>query len=225
MSQAQDMLQTVPTLPRPVRPATARPRPLSRPRRDPLHRATRLAPVLGMALCAALVAWGMQSGVLRSLEGLQTFIGSLGAWGPVVFLALSFATTVFPLIPGGLLVPAAPILFGPVEGTLYSYLAICAGSIVNFAIARQMGLGMIERRFSPAAVEKYLGWTRRPGFARAFAVAIVLPVAPDDLLCYLAGTTKMRWRTYLMIILAGKPWTLLAYGLGVSAVVTELLPW
>jgi len=194
-------------------------------RRDPLRVVARLAPLAGLAVCAALMAWGMQSGVLRSLEHLQTFIDSLGLWGPLVFIGAALASTVFPIVPGGLLVIAAPLLFGPVEGTLYSYLAICAGSMLNFVIGRQVGLGLIERMFSPRTVEKYLGWTRSGHFARAFAVAIVLPVAPDDLLCYLAGTTRMRWRTYALIILAGKPWTLLAYGLGVSALLTRFWPW
>nr|WP_228019315.1 VTT domain-containing protein [Brachybacterium epidermidis] len=138
---------------------------------------------------------------------------------------VSIASVIFPVIPGGLLVVAGPVLFGPLEGTLYNYLAVCSGSFVNFAIGRQVGLGLIERMFSPRAVEKALGWTRSPHFTRVFATAIALPVAPDDLLCYLTGTTRMRWRTYLLIILTCKPWSLIAYGLGVSALLVKFVPW
>ena len=53
----------------------------------------------------------------------------------------------------------------------------------------------------------------------------MLPIAPDDLLCYLAGTTKMKFSTYAWIILLGKIPTLVAYGLGISALVTNFLPW
>src|SRR5699024_9307126 len=59
----------------------------------------------------------------------------------------------------------------------------------------------------------------------AFALAIALPIAPDDLLCYIAGTTRMRWRTYVAIILLCKPWALIAYGLGISALALRFLPW
>ncbi|UQN31128.1 TVP38/TMEM64 family protein [Brachybacterium kimchii] len=195
------------------------------PRRDPLRVAVRLAPLLGLLACAGAVIWGLRAGVLDSQEHLQSFIDSLGAFGPVVLVLLSGASVVFPIIPGGILVLAAPVLFGPVEGTLLSYLAVCAGSFANFAIARHMGLGLIERAFSESTVEKYLGWTRRPRFTTLFATAIALPVAPDDLLCYLAGTTRMRWRTFALIILACKPWALLAYGLGVSALLMKVVPW
>lgn len=194
-------------------------------RRDPLRTAVKLSPLLGLGVSIALVWWGLETGVLRSQASLQAYIDSLGAWGPVAFLIASAASVVFPIVPAGLLVIAGPVLFGPVEGTIYNYIAVCVGSFLNFAIARHVGLGLIERLFAPKTVEKYLGWTRSPTFTKAFALAIALPVAPDDLLCYLAGTTRMTWRTYALIILLGKPWALIAYGLGISALLMSVVPW
>ncbi len=55
--------------------------------------------------------------MLQSLENLQAYIDSLGAWGgPLAFLLVSTASVMFPVVPGGLLVVAGPVLFGPVEG-------------------------------------------------------------------------------------------------------------
>lgn len=233
MSTSTGSLRVVPAAP--ARPLTETQRPRTeterlrpdteRPRRDPVRIAARLSPLLGLALSIGLVVWGLQTGVLQSLENLQVFIGSLGAWGPIAFLIASVASVVFPIVPAGLLVLAGPVLFGPLEGTLYNYVAVCAGSLLNFLIARHVGLSLIERIFPERTVEKFLGWTRSPRFTRAFAIAIALPVAPDDLLCYIAGTTKMRWRTYVAIILLCKPWALIAYGLGISALVMRFLPW
>ncbi|MFC7458543.1 TVP38/TMEM64 family protein [Brachybacterium sp. GCM10030267] len=194
-------------------------------RRDPVRIAARLSPLLGLGLSIGLIWWGLQTGVLQSLANLQSFIDSLGAWGPVAFLIVSAASVVFPIVPGGLLVIAGPVLFGPVEGTLLNYFAVCTGSLLNFLIARHVGLALIERIFRPRTVEKFLGWTRNAHFTRAFGLAIALPIAPDDLLCYIAGTTRMRWRTYAAIILLCKPWALIAYGLGVSAILLRVLPW
>lgn len=231
MSTSTDSLpvtRALPTAPRRPVPSTATSAEAAateQPRRDPLQLAARLSPLLGLGLSIALVVWGLQTGVLQSLANLQSFIDSLGAWGPLAFLLASTASVVFPIVPGGLLVIAGPVLFGAVEGTVYNYLAVCAGSLLNFLIARHVGLTLIERIFPARTVEKFLGWTRSGHFTRAFALAIALPVAPDDLLCYIAGTTRMRWRTYVAIILLCKPWALIAYGLGISAIVLRFLPW
>lgn len=187
--------------------------------------AVRIMPFVGLAFSIGMVIWGRYTGVLDSLESLQAYIDRLGFWGPFGFMAASFASVMFPIIPAGLLVIAAPVLFGPIEGTVYNWLSVCAGSLANFIVARQVGMPLIEAMFSEKTVEKYLGWTRKKGFATAFTTAIILPVAPDDLLCYLAGTTKMKFSTYTLIILLGKIPTLIAYGLGVSAIVTSLIPW
>lgn len=218
-SAAPRAVAAAPVAAAPVAAATA-PR-----RRDPLRTAARLSPLLGLAASVALVWWGIETGVLSSLESLRAFIASLGAWGPIAFMILTVALVVFPVIPGGLTVIAAPVLFGAVEGIALAYVAVCLGLLLNFTIGRYVGLGMLERLLSPRTIEKYLGWTRRPGFARTFAALITVPIAPDDLLGYIAGTTRMRWRTYAAIVLLCKPWSLMLYGLGVSTLVLRLLPW
>ena len=44
-------------------------------------------------------------------------------------------------------------------------------------------------------------------------LTIFLPVAPDDLICFLAGPTAISAKKFCAIILALKPWCLLLYSL------------
>lgn len=192
---------------------------------DPLRIAARIAPFVGLLACVAVVAWGLRTGVLQSQENLRAFIESLGWPGPIVYTILSAAVVVFPIVPGGLLVISAPVLFGGFWGTVLNYVAVCAGSFVNFWIARRYGIPLIRRLFPEHIVDKWLSWTEHRNFARGFALAIAMPIAPDDLLCYIAGTTSMTWRRYALIILTCKPWALIAYGLGISALLAKVLPW
>jgi len=58
-------------------------------------------------------------------------------------------------------------------------------------------------------------------------LAIFFPVAPDDFLCWLAGTTKMTLGRFSAIILLGKPASIALYSLGLSTAfrfVGHLLP-
>ena len=73
---------------------------------------------------------------------------------------------------------------------------------------------------------KYSSWTEQNNrFARLFALAIFFPVAPDDFLCYLAGTTSMTWRRFTAIILLGKPFSIALYSLGLTVLFQQITGW
>ena len=46
--------------------------------------------------------------------------------------------------------------------------------------------------------------------------------APDDLLCYIAGLTKMTLKKFTAIILLGKPGSILLYSLGLTGIMEAI---
>ena len=117
-------------------------------------------------------------------------------------------------------------LFGPVMGFVYNYVGICIGSLLAFAVARNCGRPLLSLLFSEKLIAKYSDWTERNDrFARLFALAIFFPVAPDDFLCYLAGTTSMTWRRFTTIILLGKPLSIALYSLGLTVLFQQITGW
>lgn len=59
---------------------------------------------------------------------------------------------------------------------------------------------------------------------RPFALAIFFPFSPDDFLCALAGTTKMSFRTFVLIIIFGKPVSIMLYSIFLQTGWNLLLP-
>lgn len=176
------------------------------------------ASAVGFLLCAAVAVWGWQSGVLTSQERLEALVASLGLAGALLFTVFQAVQVVVPVLPGGLGCLAGVLLFGPVWGFVYNYVGICAGSLLVFAVARNCGKPLLSLLFSERTIQRYGRWAEeKDRFARLFALAIFLPVAPDDFLCYLAGTTDMTWRRYTAIILLGKPFAIALYSLGLTA--------
>lgn len=186
---------------------------------------SRRVAIVGWLVLVALVVWGVSSGVLTSVARLQEFLSGFGLLAPLVYTLMGASEAVFPVIPGSATMIAAPILFGPVVGLLAAYAATCLGSIAVFFISRHVGQDLLYARFRPATVEKYLGWLQHRHFTRWFAMAIAAPMAPDDLLCYLAGLSTMKARTFIVIILLCKPWSLLIYVLGIYTLLTHWFPW
>lgn len=142
---------------------------------------------------------------------------STGIWAPLAFVAIQILQVVFPIVPGGLTCVAGVLMFGPVWGFVYNYAGICIGSGINFFLAKKYGRPFVERSVSEKVWGKYIKWLDSPKFDLYFALAIFLPVAPDDFLCLLAGLTPMKFRRFAAIILLGKPLSLLAYSWGLAA--------
>ena len=178
----------------------------------------------GFALCLLVALWGWQTGVLTSQERLQALVASCGMAGALLFTVFQAVQVVVPILPGGLGCLAGVLLFGPVWGFVYNYVGICIGSLMAFAVARNCGKPLLGLLFSEKTIHRYSHWTEEKGrFARLFALAIFLPVAPDDFLCYLAGTTEMNWGRYTAIILLCKPFAIALYSLGLTLVWNALV--
>lgn len=205
--------------------ATHRTTPSDPARTRRLRRLIHAATLIGLAGVVVLVALGIASGVLTSVASLREFVDGFGVLAPVAFILAGALEAVFPVIPGSGAIISAPIIFGHLQGAFYAYLATVAGSILVFAISRHVGRDMLVARFSERSIERYGKWLDHPKFTRYFAIAIALPLAPDDLLCYLAGLTTMRWRTYLLIVFLCKPWGVLLYTTGVMAILKAVFPW
>lgn len=175
----------------------------------------KISTIIGTILLCAFVYYGIKSEIFTSQEKLTEFLSSIGIWGPIIFIIIQIIQVVIPIIPGGVSCAVGVLVFGPYCGFIYNYFSIVLGSIIAFLIAKKYGLPLINRMFNKKLIDKYIGWLDKGNkFEKLFALAIFLPVAPDDFLCYLAGLTKMTLKKFTIILLICKPATILAYSMG-----------
>lgn len=163
-----------------------------------------------------LISWiikGISDGTFRSLESVRSYISGFGIFGPLMLILLQISQVVFPILPGAVGYAAGAVLFGWFGGFLCNYIGISAGSLLAFFLARKYGSSFVKRHVPASGYDKYIQWTDKKGFLWFLTAAIFLPVAPDDLLCFLAGLTKISAKKFCFIILAMKPWFLLLYSL------------
>ena len=163
--------------------------------------------------------YGFHSGLLTSQQKLQAFLLQAGIIAPIIFIIIQIVQCVIPIIPGGVSTVIGVIVFGPVFGFIYNYIGICIGSLFNFMIARQYGKETIIKITSQEQYDRYVSWLEKgQTFDKLFALAILLPCAPDDILCYLAGLTPMSYMKYILIILLCKPWSILVYSMSLHSI-------
>lgn len=173
---------------------------------------TSISLVLLLAIVVAAVVF-LRQGFFSDQQRLIDLVKGYGMIGPILFLLIQIIQVVLPIIPGGISCLAGVLAFGALKGFILNYIGICIGSVFAFLLSRRYGRRVIENLFDHEQIAKYDDKTRSKTFNMFFAFAIFFPFAPDDLLCYLAGTTRMSFNSFLCIILFCKPFSIFLYSL------------
>lgn len=170
--------------------------------------------LIGLAFSIVLTVYFINLGAFRDLNILRGLVSNSHVLGPLLFILIQIIQVVIPIIPGGISTAAGVLIFGPVEGFIYNYAGICLGSIIIFLLSRQYGKPLILSLISDKTYNRYIGWLdNQKRFEKLFALAIFLPVAPDDALCLMAGLTNISFKKYTAIILLGKPLAIYLYSM------------
>lgn len=170
--------------------------------------------IIGIGFSIALTIYFINLGVFKDLNALRGLVGDSIILGPIIFILIQILQVVIPIIPGGISTVAGVLIFGPYAGFIYNYVGICIGSIIIFLLGRKYGKPFILSMISDKTYDKYIGWLENQSrFEKLFALAIFLPVAPDDALCLMAGLTNISVKKYTLIILIAKPLSIFLYSM------------
>lgn len=167
-----------------------------------------------LAASAVFVIHGWLGGNFDSVETFRAYVSSYGIWAPIVLTLIQMLQVVLPVLPGFLGCVVGAGLFGTAGGFLINYIGISAGSIVAYFLAKRFGIKLVNKMVSMEKHEKYIRRiSRSKSYAAVLFLAILLPLAPDDFLCYFSGLIDMESKKFVTIILLGKPWCILLYSI------------
>ncbi len=170
-------------------------------------------------IVTVLLIKAYHDGRFDSTESLRRYIEGFGAFAPAVLILIQAAQVVIPVLPGFLGCAVGAVMFGSTGGFLCNYIGISAGSVAAFMLARRYGTSIVKGMFPKEKYEKWSGFVAKSRSYTAILFAgMVLPLFPDDFFCYFTGLTKMTAKKFIMIIILGKPWCILAYSIFFAAV-------
>ncbi len=157
-------------------------------------RPARALALLGAALAAAAVAWTGHAGALLDLLHALRDAGPKG----VAAFALLYAAATVLMIPGSALTLAAGALYGPVAGFAVVVLASNAGASAAFWLGRTLLRERVAAWMADHRRLQALDRAVERGGARLMLLLRLSPVIPFNLLNYAMGTTRIRFRDYLL---------------------------
>jgi len=162
--------------------------------------------LLIVAGLAALLALGRTVG--GYVPQFAEWVDSLGAWGPMAFIA-GYVIACVAFIPGSLLTLAAGAIFGVTRGVLYVFVGAAVGAAAAFLIARYVARGAVERKLAGnprfAAIDRAIARQGR----KIVLLLRLSPVFPFNLLNYALGLTRVRLADYLLAMVGILPGTIL----------------
>ncbi|EMF0247941.1 TVP38/TMEM64 family protein [Enterococcus hirae] len=180
-----------------------------------LHKYIRIIPIIGLLFFLMLIIYAYQHGIFRSTTSLQRFIQQFGEYAVVIFILLQIIQVIIPILPGGISSVAGLLMFGNGWGLLYSCIGLIIGEAIGFLLVRYYGVSFVQLILSPKKYQKFdqLLTQKTKDIKKVLCLTMLIPFAPDDLVCLVAGLTKISFKEYIQIVLLLKPWSVGAYSL------------
>lgn len=141
--------------------------------------------------------------VIKDADSLQAYLAEAGAWMPAFYVLLQYLQVVVLPIPSIVSTVAGVALFGPFWTTVYSLIGIMLGSITAFFIGRKLGHKAVAWMVGEETLEK---WQKKLKGKDNLVLTLMflLPVFPDDILCFVAGLSTMSFSYFAVMILVSR---------------------
>ncbi len=136
-------------------------------------------------------------------ENLREFIQSFGILAPIIFIIIIILQVLLSIVPGQIAGLVGGYVFGIVLGTLYSMIGLIIGSFIVFYISRRWGRAFVEKIIKKETLDKFDKLIKNKGVPVLFLI-FLLPALPDDIVCYVAGLTKIKMKTLVIISTIGR---------------------
>jgi uncharacterized membrane protein YdjX (TVP38/TMEM64 family) len=164
---------------------------------------------IGFAVIALPILWGLHAPLASILqwfgdrEAVSQAIQNSGFWGPVILFVLFVLQTFIAFIPGQALMIASGYIYGFTGGFLITWLSLVAGGQMAFWLARRYGRHFAEKWISPAVLDRWDKSAAGSGIG-FYAITLVLPLFPNDAMCYVAGLGRISAQRFLIANLLGR---------------------
>lgn len=139
--------------------------------------------------------WPVMPGSLSTVREVEAMIRSWGAWGVLGSIGLMVVHSFLPF-PSEIIALANGMLYGPLWGSVITWVGAMLGAAAAFGVARTLGQPALRRLLSVSRHADLVRWSREQG-GLALLVARLIPLIAFNLINYVAALTEISWWTFL----------------------------
>ena len=174
-----------------------------------MQKTSKILFVLYITLSLSIIGYTILSkyniiSTISSVESLKSYILSTKEKGIYVYILIQTAQVIILPVPAAIICVVGSLIYGPMLGGLYCSIGILIGSFVSFFIGKTFGYKIVAWIAGKENTDKYSEILRKRG-AFFLAIAFLLPMFPDDILCLIAGITNMKFKTFAWVTTITRP--------------------
>ncbi len=132
---------------------------------------------------------------IETIRRVREAVRSLGAWGPVLVIALMILHSVT-FVPAEVITISSVLIFGPVWGVVYAWLGAMIGASLSYFLAKIWGQPIVQRFLPKPLQGRFENFFEREGVGGVFILRLI-PLISFNALNYALGVTPMTFRQFL----------------------------
>jgi len=135
-----------------------------------------------------------------TLIELKDYIISFGVYAPLIYIIL-FTIVPLTLFPDSLLAIASGMIFGLVNGFIFTMIGAICGATLAFYLSRTLGRDMLKK-----IIKKKLDVLDSKLKNNGFVIILLLrliPLFPFDMISYSAGLSEIKYKDFILATVIG----------------------
>jgi uncharacterized membrane protein YdjX (TVP38/TMEM64 family) len=163
-----------------------------------------------------IVIWGALIYILfrlnlltGNIDNLNQFFNGCDSFKVLIFIGLS-TFRIVALIPSAVFMILGGILFNPLKGILLTLISIILSETIVYLTSRILIGSNIQNYITNKYPKLYELLLKNN--TRILAIGILCPVAPSDVACFLASSTGISYRKFILTVVISNMPMMILYG-------------
>jgi uncharacterized membrane protein YdjX (TVP38/TMEM64 family) len=154
--------------------------------------------IIVACILIVLAAWEIWDNLPDEItpQAFTDLIRSWGMWGVIGSIALMIAHSFIPF-PAEFVAIANGMCFGPVWGTVITWVGAMLGAVLAFSLSRRFGRPFVDRMVERKDWRRLDQWLDRHGEGAVFFTRFI-PVIAFNLINYAAGLTRISLARFIL---------------------------
>ena len=136
-------------------------------------------------------------------DAIATFLHQYGVVGPLILFIILTLQVFLAVIPGHAFIVAGGYIYGLFLGAMITQISTVIASQLAFLLARKYGRPLVDR-VAPANITEHWNRLAQTQGGLFFFFSFILPIFPNDLMCFIAGMSAISPRKFFLANFLGR---------------------